>query len=155
MTFARILQILLAGLFVGLLPLRAGDNPAPGGDGGVVILPTAIQLSDTSVHTLLSQKKGAVKRLSVCLSLAGDSDVIRFKLPEEMVNAYAVIVIPELSMVMPVVVIAGYIEIEIEMLRALGEEINRLDLLVVSSDGMVLRITIKIGEDEQATVEVY
>ncbi len=153
MTFARILQILLAGLFVGMLPLRAGDNPAPGGDGGVVILPfAAVQLSSNTSANTISKGNDAGNHVSASLSLAGDFDVIRFELPEEMVIAYAVIIIPEHSIVLPARVVAGYLEIDVlRKLRALGDlEINHLEVLVVSANGMVLRFSIKIEEAEEA-----
>ena len=176
MMSARIFQILLAGLFVGLIPLHAGDTPAPapggdggvvilpyaaGGDGGVVILPYAdggdggvvILPSLNNVLALaqtLSSGHGESNHVSVTVSLAGDFDMFRFKLPDSVANPLvAVAYIEKYRMAWTVPVVANYLEIDREQFRELEDlGIKHLEVLVLA-DETVFGFCIEIDKGEK------
>ena len=181
MRVAAIVRLLLAGLLTGLL-LPAQHGAKPGGDGGVVILPAPVAITDEfgteapEVSTE-SDSGGGVSsseggpapvtdetspvRLRVSFSLAQDDaeedQAILIAIPAEMVDAYAIILAGDVQVPIPARIVSNHLEIDTQTLRTLSDlSVERLEVLVVSANGLVIRMAIDIdSENDQADVTVY
>lgn len=143
MTLARNLLIILVSAFIGL-PLAA-ESQGPGGEGGVVILPASSNITDGS-GTGTDKVKSSVT--------VSASSSIRLRLPTEMVDAHAVMLVAG-NIEIGVRVVAQEIEIDAETIAILEEEgIERIDLLIVSANSLALRVSVVLN-DGNATVKVY
>lgn len=144
MTLARTLLIIIVGAFFGVLPLTA---QGPGGDGGVVILPIASQITSDP------QSLGTANVTS-SVSIKG-AKAIRLRLPVEMVDAFAVMLL-EGGVTVPVRVVAQEIEIDGTIMQALtAAGIERVDILIVSPNSLAIRVSVLLSEGYEATVRIH
>lgn len=142
------LRIILFGLLLlllGLKPVLGGDTIG-GGDGGIIILPSAV-----SVSVLRSLEE---PRQTVAIAVASSN--LTLQLPANMGDSFAILSLPddESSTILMLRDSRLYLSgADLMSIKASG--VQSFVITILSSDGMALRIVYRFLAGNSASIAIY
>jgi len=145
MTPLRITLFGLLLLLLGLEPVFGGDSSG-GGDGGIIILPSAV-----AVNILGSQEE---PRQTV--KIADPSKDLVLQLPPNMGDSVAIMTLPDDESSTVLILRNGRLYLsgkDLAVLRAGG--VQSFVITIVSAEGMALRIVYRFEANNSASLIIY
>lgn len=145
MTPLRIVLFGLVLLLLGLKPVFGGDSVG-GGDGGIIILPSAVSVA--SLGSLESPRE--------VVEIANSSADLVLMLPSNMGDSVAILSLPDEETTTILILRNGRLYLSGRSLTAIrASGVKSFVITIVSADGMALRIVYRFEANNAASLIIF